>query len=143
MDIYLSSVFNQNNVQNLLEELACSASDILFYDDQKIYIANVTDYEEYLEKIVPSAISIKRNGGLTRVLDIIKDDVDIQQVYANSSILANIKDEKIVYKDQKVYSIPDGFIDETIYDENDSISPDFNFNLVNRDLFLERNGDNE
>ncbi|EMF0193159.1 hypothetical protein NXO50_002643, partial [Enterococcus hirae] len=113
------------------------------FDKKHIYIANIDNVDDYLEKIIPSSITIKRNNSLTRVLNGVKESSEVKSIYSNSSILVNMKDEKVVYKDQKINIIPDSLLVDSKLDKEKSILPNVNFNLIKRDSFMERNLNNE
>lgn len=139
----VAEVFSGPRIQDMFEILENIDLDILFYDNQHIYIVNERGFSDYLEKIIPSSIKIKRGNGLTRVLGGIQKDTQIQKIYANSAVTAEMSDEIVEYKKQKVYVIPESSLGRSLENEKLSISPDFNFNLINRNTFLKRSLENE
>ncbi|ENZ5625261.1 hypothetical protein MCG01_01355 [Enterococcus hirae] len=140
---FITEVFSGIRILEILEILESVNSEILFFDKKHIYIANIDNVDDYLEKIIPSSITIKRNNSLTRVLNGVKESSEVKSIYSNSSILVNMKDEKVVYKDQKINIIPDSLLVDSKLDKEKSILPNVNFNLIKRDSFMERNLNNE
>lgn len=139
----VAEVFSGSRIQDMFEILENVDLDILFCDNKHIYIMNQRGIIEYLDKIIPSSIKIKRGSGLTRVLGGIQKDIQIQNIYANSAVTAEMSDEIVEYKKQKVYVIPESSLGRSLENEKLSISPDFNFNLINRNTFLTRSLEDE
>lgn len=139
----IAEVFSGPRILEMFEILEIIDLDILFCDNQHIYVLNRRGISEYLDKIIPSSIKIRRGNGLTRVLGGIQKDTQIQNIYANSAVTAEMSDEIVEYKKQKIYVIPESSLGRSLENEKLSISPDFNFNLINRNTFLKRSLEDE
>lgn len=136
---FITEVFSGARIVELLELLENVDIESLFSDQKHIYIANSHEFEDYCEKIIPSAITLKRKQSLPRVLSGIKENNEVKKIYANSSVIVDMQDEKVGYKEQKVNLIPGSLFEDKKIESQKSIFPDINFNLIKRDIFIERN----
>lgn len=142
-NIYVAEIFNGYHIRNMLQIFESVHSDILFCDNQHIYIVNESGIDDYLEKIIPSSIKIAKGHGLTKVLKGIQKDNEVQKIYDRSAVTAEMVDEIIGYKDQKIYVIPEDALGIKVASEKFKISPEFNFNLINKNTFVKRSLGNE
>ncbi|MBE9387801.1 hypothetical protein [Vagococcus salmoninarum] len=140
---FITEVFSGARIEEILEILESVDTEILFSDKKHIYIANNRNIDDYLEKVIPSSINLKRKSSLPRVLSGVKENNEVKKIYANSSVIVNMKEEKVVYKEQKVNIIPGSLFDDKEIEAKKSIFPDVNFNFIKRDTFIERNKKDE
>ncbi|MBC1861185.1 hypothetical protein HB807_09475 [Listeria welshimeri] len=142
-NVYVAEVFSGFRIKDMLEVFEIMSLDIFFCDNQHIYILNESGLDHYLEKIVPSSIRITKGSGLSKVLKGIQKDTEIQRIYDRSAVTAEMPDKIIEYKNQKIHVIPESILGKKVENENMSISPEFNFNLINKKIFMKRSLENE
>lgn len=141
-EIYKAATFNPNDLFDLFEDFYHASLDCLFYDNQHIYIANNTTNEIYMEKIIPTTIRINdpRNTGKgsTKLLKEIENRVELHPIFNKSSLTTTMKEKFLNFKDQQVTFINDELLNDNLQDNsNQSISVDFDFNLINREFYRE------
>ncbi|MBC2080469.1 hypothetical protein HCA99_14660 [Listeria booriae] len=139
---YIINAYKPSSLESLLEQFAAVDKSLFRFDDVHLYFNTTGMHEEYLDKVIPTNLSLmsreKTSRGIALTLSEIENNKEISQIINQSAITADIKKEKINYKEEKInYNVGEG---EKIKMYGNSIMPDFDFNIVNKDTFRKRNG---
>lgn len=146
-NVYISAAFSKNNIFEILKDLYHSDVETLYYDDKHVYLVNSDEIIEHMDRVIPSSISLKNHlsesKGLSNLLKIIENKTDIHSEINQGAITTTMNYPVVNYKQQKVTEISPGLLfSESSQDckGKEKISVDFDFNLINRDLYRKGEG---
>lgn len=142
--VYIPAAFSTNNIFEILNDLYHSDIELLYYDEEHVYLLNSQQITEHMDRIIPSSISIKNrlneSKGLSNLLKMIENNTNIHSKINQSAITATMTQQVLNYRQQKVTELSKSLLSREGNREKEKISVNFDFNLINRDSYRKGDG---
>lgn len=145
--VYIPAAFSRNNIFEILKDLYYSDVELFYHNEEYIYINNPNPLIEYMDRIIPSSISLENNlsenRGLSKLLEIFEHKTNLHSKINRSAITATMTHQVVNFKQQKVAEISHSLLTGEENQQKEKISIDFDFNLINRHSYRTGGGYNE